>query len=226
MSSLKIPKDNTTRGPDATYMDQYDGRLYFYGGSTPYRLYIGGNPGNELSVALGLGGAFVDIEEGSGQEIRKVLKFKGYNGASLVTVLTYHPNTTKSARYDLVENNITVTNEYAATGYQAERVEGAIGCSSFYGADTFLDGLYAINRYGLTITTKVMENQNNIQARYVSDPIKPLFTSMLGTSVEQSRLLCIGDSIYTMLASPTSGVANGEQRLENYLFVYDTQAKS
>ena len=226
MSSLKVPKDNTTRGPDATYIDQYDGRLYFYGGSTKYRLYIGGNPGNELSIATGLGGAFVDIEEGSGQEIRKVLKFKGYNGASIVTVLTYHPNTTKSSRYDLVENNITVTNEYSATGYEPEKVEGAIGCSSFYGADTVLDGLYAINRYGLTLTTKVMENQNNIQAKYVSDQIKPLFTSMLGIGVEQSRLLCIGDCIYIMLASTKSGLHGSSIELENYLFVYDTQMRS
>lgn len=224
-SSLTLPNMNTTDGVDATYIDQYDGRLYFYGGSTPYRLYIGGNIGNELTVATGLGGAFIDIEPGSGQEIRKVLKFKTYNGATVVTLLTYHPNTNKSSRYNLLETEITVTNEYAAKGYTYERVDNVLGVSSYYGADTFLDGLYAVNRYGLGFTTHVQENQNNLRMMYCSDAISPIFETLTGYEVNESRLLCINDKVYLILAKPPIG-ENAQTLLDDIIFVYSPTAKA
>ena len=211
---------NTTRGVDACYMKHYDGRLYFYGGSQKDRLYIGGNPGNELSVSTGLGGAFVDIEPGSGQEIRSVLKFKTYNGATIITLLTYHPNTSKGARYNLLENTITLTNEYSTSGYTAEMVDSVVGCSSYYGADTFLDGLYSVNRFGLAYTTKVMENQNNVKTEYASDAIEPIFYSLEGEDYTNARLLCIHKTIYIMFYD---SIVEG---LDPVIFCYDTALKA
>lgn len=228
-SMLTIPDLNTTRGADACYCDQYDGRLYFYGGSIKERLYIGGNPGMELSVATGYGGAFLDIEPGSGFEIRKVLKFKTYNGATTVTILTYHHNTNKAARYNVLETNITLTNDYATKGYDKEKVDSVVGCSSYYGANTFIDGLYAVNRYGLAFTTNAQENQNNLKVMYCSDAIKPIFTSVLAKDISQSRLLAINNDIYLSFADTRHALATNEAYdtvLDDFIFVYDTDLKA
>lgn len=225
-SSLVLPKQNTTDGVDACYMDQYDGRIYFYGGSVKYRVYVGGNPGSELSVSTGLGGAFIDIEPGSGQEIRKVLKFRTYNGATVVTLLTYHHNTNQSSRYNLLETEITVTNEYASKGYTYERVDNVIGVSSYYGADTFIDGLYAVNRYGLAFTTQAQEHQDVLRVMYASEAIKPLFESLKGYQINNSRLLCVKDTIYIVLAKEGYNAANNSVLLENYVLCYDTTTKA
>jgi len=232
-SSLTIPTLNTTKGVDACFADNYDGRLYFYGGNEKYRLYIGGNPGSELSVATGLGGAFVDIEPGSGQEVRKVLKFKTYNGATVITLLTYHPNTNKGARYNLIETTITVTNEYQASGYTTEKVDSILGCSSYYGADTFLDGIYSINRYGLAYTTKQQENSNALKMTYCSDNIAIAFDSLLGAGVGQSRLLCIKDVIYVLLvdpiasqSDPSGGFKPYDMIMDDYIWCYDSGLKA
>ena len=224
-SSLVLPKQNTTDGVDACYMDQYDGRIYFYGGSLKYRVYVGGNPGSELSVSTGLGGAFVDIEPGSGQEIRKVLKFRTYNGATVVTLLTYHHNTNQSSRYNLLETEITVTNEYTSKGYTYEKVDNVIGVSSYYGADTFIDGLYAVNRYGLAFTTQAQEHQDVLRVMYASDAIKPLFESLKGYQINNSRLLCVKDTIYIILAKEEHP-ANSSILLENYILCFDTTMKT
>lgn len=218
--SITMPTQNTTGGVDAQYVDQYDGRLYFYGGQIKERLYIGGNPGNEQSVSTGLGGAFTDIEPGAGYEIRKVLKFKTYNGASTVTILCYHPNSNKSSRYNLIDTNLTLTNEYSSRGYDTEKVDSVTGCNSYFGADTFIDGLYSLTRYGLAVTTKQMENQNNLKVTYLSGPIEPIFTNLNATCVDEARLLCINDRIYFCFSDVET------DRLSSIIFVYDTLLKS
>ena len=56
-SQLIVPSDNTTHGPDASHFNYHDSRIYYWGmPSKPYRLWIGGNPGSEFSIARGLGG--------------------------------------------------------------------------------------------------------------------------------------------------------------------------
>lgn len=200
--------------------DYYDGRLYFYGGSKKDRLYIGGKPGAEKTVATGLGGAFIDIEEGTGLQIKKVLKFVTHNGGTIITALTYHPNTSKGARYNIVETNITLTNESATKGFSAEKVDNVVGCASYYGAGTFLDGLYAINRYGLAITTKTMENQNRLMVQWCSDQVKPLFTDLLGEQITESVLVCINEVIYLILRQSTL------EGLESVVLVYDIHLKA
>ncbi|CAJ0596483.1 unnamed protein product [Cylicocyclus nassatus] len=160
---------NTTGGVDAQYVDQYDGRLYFFGGQIKERLYIGGNPGNELSVSAGLGGAFLDIEPGAGHEIPR--------------------------------------------GYDTEKVDSVTGCCSYFGADTFIDGLYSLTRYGLALTTKVQENQNNLRVNYLSGPIEPIFTDItegIGLIIASSDKTSGG--IYLL---PTTGMEVEDRYIKN-----------
>ena len=61
-SQLQVPSENNTQGPNVTHFASHDSRMYYWGEpGRPYRLYIGGNPGSEFSVARGLGGAWIDI---------------------------------------------------------------------------------------------------------------------------------------------------------------------
>ena len=106
--SLEVPTENTTKGVNARHLTHIDGRLYFWGGDLEYRLWIGGNPGNELSVARGVGGAFVDIEPGTGTSVECVLKHKTYSASSIITVLCGNPNTEQIKRFNLLETNVTV----------------------------------------------------------------------------------------------------------------------
>lgn len=111
--NTSFPDQNTTGGIEARFLSLIDGRYYFYGSlEHPERLYIGGSAPKELSIARGLGGAFVDIEPGTGLEIKAVHKFKTQSGASIVTILCSNVNSGKTKRFNLIETNITVSQLY------------------------------------------------------------------------------------------------------------------
>lgn len=199
---LALPTANETKGVDAKYCDCHDGRLYFYGGSIKNRLYIGGDPGAELSVARGLGGGFVDLDPGTGLVINSTHKFKTYNGASIVTIMCGNKNTSKTKRFNLLETNLTLTNELQSKGYEAEEVPNVIGCNSHWGSGVWEDGLYALSRYGLGITTMQMEESNTLSVKYLSDNISPIFTERISSQLQNCRMIYINGVIYIVLAVP------------------------
>ena len=218
--SLELPTENTTKGVNARHLTHIDGRLYFWGGDMEYRLYIGGNPGNELSVARGVGGAFVDIEPGTGTHVECVLKHKTYSASSIVTVLCGNPNTEQVKRFNLLETNVTVTNELTSKGYMTEEVSNVVGCNSRWGAGVFEDGLYAVSRYGLALTTHAMEYNNQLRVGYASDQIKPIFTDRLGKRLNNARLVYVDGIIHLVLGEEES------DSLDPVIFCYDIGAKA
>lgn len=198
---LEEPKENTTKGVKAAHFSNHDSRLYFWGDPEfPYRLYIGGNPGNELSVARGHGGAFVDIEPGTGLEIKGTAKWKTSSGANIITIMCGNPNTNMIKRFNLVETNLTITNEVSSKGYMYEEVSNVVGCNSRWGYGVFADGLYSINRYGLMLTTMAMEYNNQMRIQSISDVIKPIFSERLGHRLDDARMVCIDNIIYILLS--------------------------
>lgn len=225
MANLIVPTENYTKGVHASRVKDIDGRLYFYGDSSnKQRLYIGGNPGNLLSISPGTGGGFVDVEPGTGQAVRHVCKYKTQSGNSIVTMLCASPNTRKDQRYNLVENSISLSNEQSMKSWQAEQVAGAVGCKSYDGAVVCEDGLYSISRYGLTLTTMTMEYNSQIRTNYVSDAIKPVFTDAVDTESRliNAMLLELDGIIYMAL-----GIDSDEEgRLDNVLFCYDIDLKA
>ena len=218
--SLELPTENTTKGVNARHLTHIDGRLYFWGGDLEYRLYIGGNPGNELSVARGVGGAFVDIEPGTGTHVECVLKHKTYSASSIVTVLCGNPNTEQVKRFNLLETNVTVTNELTSKGYMTEEVSNVVGCNSRWGAGVFEDGLYAVSRYGLALTTHAMEYNNQLRVGYASDQIKPIFTDRLGNRLNNARLVYVDGIVHLVLGEKDS------DNLDPVIFCYDIGAKA
>lgn len=220
MANLLSPTENLTEGVKASHVTCIDSRLYFWGSKTdPQRLWIGGNPGNLFSISSGTGGGFVDVEPGSGQEIRVVDKYKTQSGNSIVTMLCDSDNSTKEQRFNLVENTVTISNEQNMKSWQAEQVAGAVGCKSYHGAKVCEDGLYSISRYGLALTTMTMEYNSQIRANYVSGAIKPVFTDKLGNLLSGSLLLEADGVLYMAF-----GKSTGE--LDNLLFCYDIDLKS
>ena len=198
---LEAPKENTTKGVKAFHFTSHDSRLYFWGDpDQPYRLWIGGNPGNELSVARGHGGAYVDIEPGTGLEVMGTAKWKTSSGANIVTIMCGNPNTNMIKRFNLVETNLSITNEISSKGYMYEEVSNVVGCNSRWGYGVFADGLYSINRYGLMLTTMAMEYNNQMRTQSVSDVIKPIFTERLGHRLDDARMVCIDNVIYILLS--------------------------
>lgn len=218
--SLEVPTENTTKGVNARHLTHIDGRLYFWGGDLEYRLWIGGNPGNELSVARGVGGAFVDIEPGTGTSVECVLKHKTYSASSIITVLCGNPNTEQIKRFNLLETNVTVTNELTSKGYMTEEVSNVVGCNSRWGAGVFEDGLYAVNRYGLALTTHAMEYNNQLRVGWVSDQIKPIFTDRLGKRLNNARLVYVDGIIHLVLGQEDN------DWLDPVIFCYDIGAKA
>lgn len=218
--SVTVPTKNTTKGVDARYFRVHDGRLYFWGGTLPYRLYIGGNPGNELSVARGTGGAYVDIEPGNGTEIKGTAKFKTYNGASIVTIMCANANSGRVKRYNLLETNLTISNELATKGYMTEEVPNVVGCTSHYGFGVWADGLYAVNRYGLMVTTMAMETNNQLRATSVSDAIAPVFTEGLATRLDNCHMIYIDGIIYIVMGDDKT------EGLDNVIICYDVDQKA
>lgn len=225
IANLIAPTENYTKGVHASRVRDIDGRLYFWGDSSnKQRLYIGGNPGNLLSISPGTGGGFVDVEPGTGQAVRHVCKYKTQSGNSIVTMLCASPNTRKDQRYNLVENSISLSNEQSMKSWQAEQVAGAVGCKSYDGAVVCEDGLYSINRYGLALTTMTMEYNSQIRTNYVSDPIKPVFTDVVDTESRliNAVLLELDGIIYMAFGSGS----DSEGKIDNVLFCYDIDLKA
>lgn len=220
IANLVAPTENYSLGVHASHVTCIDGRLYFWGDkSRPERLWIGGNPGNIFSTSPGTGGGYVDVEPGTGQEIRVVTKYKTQSGNSIVTMLCDSKNSSREQRYNLVENTITISNEQSMKAWQAEQVAGAVGCKSYRGGLVCEDGLYSVSRYGLALTTMTMEYNSQIRANYVSGPIKPAFTNPLGTALKNSILLECDGVIYLAFG-------NIDDTIDNLLFCYDIDLKS
>lgn len=226
--SLTVPTENSTKGVSARHFRHHDGRLYFWGGTEKYRLYIGGNPGNELSVARGVGGAFVDIEPGTGTEVHGTHKFKTYNGASIVTVMCGNPNTQSVKRFNLLETNTTITTEISHKGYMWEEVSNVVGCNSDWGSGVWADGLYSVSRYGLALTTQAMESSNQLRTMYVSDNIMTLFSYRLGRRLNDARMMQIKDIVYIVLSEdPDDEPGNPpETSLDKVILCYDIGMKA
>lgn len=220
VANLIAPTENFTEGVKASRVACIDSRMYFWGNSTnPQRLYIGGNSGNLFSVSPGTGGGFVDVEPGSGQDIRVVTKYKTQSGASIVTMLCNSRNTSLEQRFNLVENSVSLSNEQSMKSWQAEQVAGAVGCKSYNGAIVCEDGLYSISRYGLALTTMTMEYNSQIRANYVSDPIKPAFTDHNRSFLKNSAIIECDGVIYLAFGKD-------DNTLDNMLFCYDIDQKA
>ena len=232
IANLTPSNENLSGGVKARYLTVIDGRVYFWGDpENPYRLWIGGNPGNLLSVATGSGGGFVDVEPGTGQEIKYVVKYKTSGGASIVTMLCSSANSRQERRYNLVENQITLSNEQQRKSWQAEQVPGTVGCKSVHGAVVCADGLYAVSRYGLSLTTMTMEYNAQLRTTYVSDAVKPLFTDRLGKRLANSWVIDAGDLIYIAFGRDADKTDNKEDThegkdLDNLIAVYDVNSKA
>lgn len=219
-SQLQLPTENTSNGPNVTHFTCHDSRLYYWGQpDKPYRLYVGGNPGAEFSIARGLGGAWVDIEPGSGFEIAGTAKWKTVQGANIVTIMCGNRNTNKVKRFNLVETNITLTNEISYKSYMYEEVSNVVGCNSRYGFGVFSDGLYSLSRYGLMLTTMAMEYNSQMRNQDVSALIKPIFTERLGDRLRDGRMVCIDDVIYIALSEDSGGAE--PINLDNVILCFD-----
>lgn len=219
-SQLQLPTENTSQGPHVTHFATHDSRMYYWGEpDKPYRLYIGGNPGAEFSIARGLGGAWVDIEPGSGFEIAGTAKWKTVQGANIVTIMCGNRNTNKVKRFNLVETNITLTNEVSYKSYMYEEVSNVVGCNSRYGFGVFSDGLYSLSRYGLMLTTMAMEYNSQMRNQNVSEVISPIFTERIGDRLRDGRLVCINDIIYIALSEDTT--SQEPMNLDNVILCYD-----
>ena len=220
VSNLSIPRSNYTGGVPSSKMAAIDGRLYFWGNPQyPYRIWVGGNPGNRFSVAPGTGGGFVDAGPGIGTVIKDVLKFKTQQGASIVTTVTDNQNSSREARFNLVESTISLSNEQSVSGLLAEQVAGAVGCKSEHGAIAAGDGLYTVSRYGLAITTLTMEYNSQLQVMYVSDPIEPVFLKLSGEQLKSSVLHEINGILYMTFGKL-------DETLDNVIFCYDIGLKA
>lgn len=222
-SSLHIPTMNTTAGPSATHMTDHDGRVYFYGSPVyPYRLYIGGNPGNEKSYDRGNGGGFVDIEAGSGRYVTGVEKFKTYNAATILTLTTGSRNSGDVNRYNLLDDTIQVTQEISFRGYGYELVPNTHGTNSYWGHGVWADGMYCLTRYGLSVVTQANEAQNQLRAMYMSTNVDPVWIDQLASAQDNARMCCIEDIIYIIF-----GDNNGEEgKLDRVIFCYDINLKA
>lgn len=220
VANLIAPTENFTEGVKASRVACIDSRMYFWGNSTqPQRLYIGGNSGNLFSVSPGTGGGFVDVEPGSGQDIRVVTKYKTQSGASIITMLCNSKNSSLEQRFNLVENSVSLSNEQSMKSWQAEQVAGAVGCKSYNGAIVCEDGLYSVSRYGLALTTMTMEYNSQIRANYVSDPIKPVFTDKNRSLLQNASIIECDGVIYLAFGKD-------DATLDNIMFCYDIDQKA
>lgn len=219
VANLTLPVENYTAGVPASKMASHDGQLYFWGGEPGHRIWVGGGPGNRFSVSTGTGGGFLDCEPGIGTVVRSVLKYKTTQGAAIVTALCDNVNSNKEYRFNIVENNISLSNEQSARGWQAEKIAGAVGCKSYNGAVVGKDGLYAVSRYGLAVTTMTMEYNSQLQVQHVSDAIEPVFLKQYGNQLSLATLFSINGIVYMTFGSP-----DGD--LDNVIFCYDPDRKA
>lgn len=217
-----LPVNNTTEGCNCRYLRQIDGRIYFYGDRHfPERVYIGGNSGNELSCATGIGGAYIDIEPGIGTQVKAIHKFKTASGASIVTVLADNVNTGLTQRFNIVETSVSITSAISTKTYMSEQVSNVVGTCSYHGSGVFWDGMYYLDRYGLKLTTQQMEYTSQLMSRNVSDPIKPIFTDRVAKKLENAWVIFIDGVIYFSLSTED---VNDETN--NIVFCYDVEAKA
>lgn len=220
-----LPQENTTIGPACRWFDHIDGRMYYWGDpDKPYRLMIGGNTGNEMSIARSHGGGWVDIEPGSGIEVKGVAKWKTASGANIVTILCGNPNTNQVKRFNLVEMTSTFTNEINRKGWQYEEVSNVVGCNSRWGFGVFEDGLYTVSRYGLMLTTMTAEYNNQMKNQKVSEVIEPIFTERLGKRLTDARLVHIDGIAYIVLSEDAS--ESTPQNLDRVILCYDIGKKA
>ena len=219
MGNLTLPNQNVTSGAPASRMRAIDGQLYFWGNAeNPQRIWVGGGPGNRFSISTGTGGGFVDCEPGTGTMVRNVLKFKTQQGAAIVTALCDNPNSQREHRYNLVENNIAISNEMSVGGWTAEKIAGTVGTKSFNGATVVGDGLYTISRYGLAVTSGQMEYNSQLRVEYASDNISPVFLDQYGNQLKTAVLFTINDIVYMTFGAD---VNDTESILDNVIFCYD-----
>ena len=234
-TQLTVPTENNTKGVTAKYFNVHDSRIYFWGDpERPYRLWVGGNPGSELSVSRGLGGSWVDIEPGSGIVIHGTQKWKTTSGANIITMLCGNPNTNRVKRFNLVETAVTVTNEIVTKGYMYEEVSNVVGCNSRWGHGVFGDGLYCVNRYGLMLTTMAMEYNAQMRNQQISDVIQPIFTERLAKRLNDARLVHIDEVVYIILSEEpdhnekdqTESHDRDTQSLDRVILCYDLKAQA
>lgn len=219
-ANLTVEDEDTTGGPDATQVTSIDGRLYWWGSPTkPYRLFIGGDTGHELSCADGYGGAWLDVEPGIGTIVNGVWKWKTQAGASIVTILCGNKNSTKHKRYNLVENNITISTELEEKSYMFEEIANTVGCQNRWGAGVWQDGLYVLTRYGLRVTTMAMEYNSQIMSANVSNAVNPLFTDNLGVMLDNARMIEINGVTYIVFGTQ-------DNKLDNIILCYDSDLDS
>lgn len=224
-AALQLPQENTTLGPTAKWFDHIDGRMYYWGDpDKPYRLMIGGDTGNEMSIARSHGGGWIDIEPGSGIEVKGVAKWKTASGANIVTILCGNPNTNQVKRFNLVEMTSTFTNEINRKGWQYEEVSNVVGCNSRWGFGVFEDGLYTVSRYGLMLTTMTAEYNNQMKNQKVSEVIEPIFTERLGRRLTDARLVHIDGVAYIVLSEDNS--ESTPQNLDRVILCYDIGKKA
>ena len=219
VANLTVPTQNYTTGVPASKMASLDGQLYFWGGDPAHRIWVGGNPGNRFSISPGVGGGFVDTDPGTGTVVSKVMKYKTQQGAAIVTALCSNPNSQREARFNLVESSIAISDEQSVKGWMAEKIAGAVGCKSSYGAVAAGDGLYTVSRYGLAITTLTMEYNSQLQVMYVSDPIAPVFLKQLGDQLDGSVLFEVNGILYMTFGAQ-------DETLDNVIFCYDINLKA
>jgi len=228
--SMIVSDENTTGGVPCRYVTQIDGRLYFWGDEQhPYRFYIGGNAGHELSVAIGHGGAYCDIEPGAGVEVKMIEKFKTYGGSSIVTILCSNVNGTRQKRYNLIETNIIATSELSTASYMVEEIANVVGTTSRHGGGAWSDGLYYINRNGLLVTTQQMEYSSQLRSMLVSEPVTPVFEEQKGTEIANAYVVCIKDIIYMATCTDVDNYSQIDHNVSHYnsfIWCYDIGLKA
>ena len=219
---------NSTLGPKGSYMQQVDGRMYFWGGvEMPYRLTIGGSSRMELSCDRGNGGGYVDAEPGYGTIIKAVHKFKTASGASIVTVLCDNENTNLRKRFNLIESQITVDTAQVQQSWMLEEIANVIGGESRYGSGVWKDGMYVLGRYGLTVTTSAMEYNSQLESQVVSQVISPVFEEGTSRLYRDARMVYINGIIYWMIADPiyTERDDHLGRILDRVVMCYDVELK-
>lgn len=229
-ANLQAPAENTTEGADARYVRIHDSRLYFWGGSQEYRLWIGGNAANEMSVARGIGGGYIDINPGSGYVINGTAKYKTYNAANIVTIMCGHKNSSKVKRFNILEDSVNLSNDNQVKSWAAEEVPNVVGCQSKDGYAVCADGLYSADRYGLMVTTMAMESSNQVKSQAVSDPVQVVFTDIKSSDMLTSQLAYVDEIIYFSVANKRS-MKRSEYNsktaiMPNVIWAYDVNSKA
>lgn len=222
---MDIPEENTTQGPPCSHFKIHDSRIYWWGDpNMPERLYIGGNPGNDFSVARSVGGGWIDIEPGTGIVINNTEKWKTAGGSNIVTMMCGNKNTTQIKRFNLVETNMVTTNEISSSSWMYEEVSNVVGCNSRYGSGVFADGLYAVSRYGIVLTTMAMEYNNQMRTQKISDAIEPIFTDRIAKALDDCRMVCIDNVLYLVLSRPDAD--DVLPNLDQVILCYDLDLKA